>query len=228
MTSTTERAGAALQLFAPVAESIGRYARLLSFAPDEYWRSFLVAHRSCGGRHRPRCRMRNGRRRARADPALGDARSSSRPERRDARRGAPTRGTNRLERADRAPPRRAPGAPVRGRQRRQAHGHACSGTSRTRRCYGSWRVSGREAGSPISVLRPRPAPRAPSGARPSGRACTPGTGHLARLARDRPLPRSAIEAFWRRYPSPELLALWRAWRESERVEARPSVSAVES
>src|SRR5512134_502832 len=43
MTAPTERNGAALQLFAPLAETYDRYARLLSFAQDERWRSFLVS-----------------------------------------------------------------------------------------------------------------------------------------------------------------------------------------
>ena len=43
MTAPTERTEAALQLFAPVAETYDRYARLLSFAQDGRWRSFLVS-----------------------------------------------------------------------------------------------------------------------------------------------------------------------------------------
>lgn len=43
MTAPTERNRAALQLFAPLAETYDRYARLLSFAQDERWRSFLVS-----------------------------------------------------------------------------------------------------------------------------------------------------------------------------------------
>jgi len=43
MTEPTERTEAALQLFAPVAETYDRYARLLSFAQDGRWRSFLVS-----------------------------------------------------------------------------------------------------------------------------------------------------------------------------------------
>ena len=43
MTAPTERKGHALQLFAPVAETYDRYARLLSFAQDGRWRSFLVS-----------------------------------------------------------------------------------------------------------------------------------------------------------------------------------------
>ena len=43
MTAPTQRNGAALQLFAPLAETYDRYARLLSFAQDERWRSFLVS-----------------------------------------------------------------------------------------------------------------------------------------------------------------------------------------
>lgn len=43
MAEPTERTEAALQLFAPVAETYDRYARLLSFAQDGRWRSFLVS-----------------------------------------------------------------------------------------------------------------------------------------------------------------------------------------
>ena len=43
MTAPTERNGDALQLFAPVAATYDRYARLLSFAQDARWRSFLVS-----------------------------------------------------------------------------------------------------------------------------------------------------------------------------------------
>jgi demethylmenaquinone methyltransferase/2-methoxy-6-polyprenyl-1,4-benzoquinol methylase len=43
MTALTEREEAALKLFAPVAETYDRYARLLSFAQDGRWRSFLVS-----------------------------------------------------------------------------------------------------------------------------------------------------------------------------------------
>ena len=43
MTAPTERREAALQLFAPVAETYDRYARLLSLAQDGRWRSFLVS-----------------------------------------------------------------------------------------------------------------------------------------------------------------------------------------
>ena len=39
----TERNRAAQELFAPIAETYGRYARLLSFGQDGRWRSFLVA-----------------------------------------------------------------------------------------------------------------------------------------------------------------------------------------
>jgi demethylmenaquinone methyltransferase/2-methoxy-6-polyprenyl-1,4-benzoquinol methylase len=39
----TERNRAALELFAPLAETYDRYARLLSFGQDERWRSFLVS-----------------------------------------------------------------------------------------------------------------------------------------------------------------------------------------
>jgi demethylmenaquinone methyltransferase / 2-methoxy-6-polyprenyl-1,4-benzoquinol methylase len=39
----TERNRAALALFAPLAESYDRYARLLSFGQDPRWRSFLVS-----------------------------------------------------------------------------------------------------------------------------------------------------------------------------------------
>ena len=41
--ASTGRSEAALQLFAPVAPTYDRYARLLSFGQDERWRSFLVS-----------------------------------------------------------------------------------------------------------------------------------------------------------------------------------------
>ena len=48
MTASIERKEAALQLFAPVAETYDRYARLLSFAQDGRWRSFLVSRIEAG------------------------------------------------------------------------------------------------------------------------------------------------------------------------------------
>lgn len=41
--ASTERTGAAIELFAPLAATYDRYARLLSFAQDGRWRSFLVS-----------------------------------------------------------------------------------------------------------------------------------------------------------------------------------------
>ncbi len=43
MIAPAERNQTALQLFAPVAETYDRYARLLSFGQDGRWRSFLVS-----------------------------------------------------------------------------------------------------------------------------------------------------------------------------------------
>jgi demethylmenaquinone methyltransferase / 2-methoxy-6-polyprenyl-1,4-benzoquinol methylase len=43
MDTLTKRNRAALALFAPLAESYDRYARLLSFGQDPRWRSFLVS-----------------------------------------------------------------------------------------------------------------------------------------------------------------------------------------
>lgn len=52
MTAPTERNGDALQLFAPVAATYDRYARLLSFAQDGRWRSFLVSRIAAARRDR--------------------------------------------------------------------------------------------------------------------------------------------------------------------------------
>ncbi|HEX2112150.1 MAG TPA: class I SAM-dependent methyltransferase [Gaiellaceae bacterium] len=43
MTTLTEKNEFALELFAPVAQTYDRYARLLSFGQDDRWRSFLVS-----------------------------------------------------------------------------------------------------------------------------------------------------------------------------------------
>lgn len=50
--ASAERAGAAIELFAPLAETYDRYARLLSFAQDGRWRSFLVSRIAAGPGHR--------------------------------------------------------------------------------------------------------------------------------------------------------------------------------
>jgi demethylmenaquinone methyltransferase/2-methoxy-6-polyprenyl-1,4-benzoquinol methylase len=44
----TERNRAAIELFAPLAETYDRYARLLSFGQDERWRRFLVSRIEAG------------------------------------------------------------------------------------------------------------------------------------------------------------------------------------
>jgi ubiquinone/menaquinone biosynthesis methyltransferase len=43
VTTLTEKNEFALELFAPVAQTYDRYARLLSFGQDDRWRSFLVS-----------------------------------------------------------------------------------------------------------------------------------------------------------------------------------------
>jgi demethylmenaquinone methyltransferase / 2-methoxy-6-polyprenyl-1,4-benzoquinol methylase len=45
----TERNRAARELFAPIAESYDRYARLLSFGQDGWWRNFLVSRLEAAG-----------------------------------------------------------------------------------------------------------------------------------------------------------------------------------
>jgi demethylmenaquinone methyltransferase/2-methoxy-6-polyprenyl-1,4-benzoquinol methylase len=225
MTSATERNGAALQLFAPVAETYDRYARLLSFAQDERWRTFLVSRVAaapgetvldvaCGtaavalelarqfgcsvvGVDQSAAMLAEGRRRV-ARAGLG-----ARVELREARaEELPFEGgrfdgltaTYLLRYVE------DPAATLRELARVVRPGG--------RIAYLEFYVPDRRSTNALWRAYVR------AGLPLLGRAISPGWHEVGRFLGP------SIEAFWRRYPLQELLALWRA-AGVEHVEARP-------